>query len=92
VSAFLEDAHLGVWEAEQHETSAARSWYRWYRRAVALVGHDLDGDQSEDGYSLDGAYEAWRQGVSPEAHARAVNPAPSAVPAGAASATEAVAP
>jgi hypothetical protein len=37
---------------------------RWARRAESLLGHSLDGDQQKDGYSLDGAMEAWGLGQS----------------------------
>jgi hypothetical protein len=41
------------------------AWLSWVRRAEKeLRISSLDGDESEDGYSLDFAYEAWRQGLS----------------------------
>lgn len=48
------------------------AWERWYDAAEKMLGHDLDGDDSEearaagtaDGYSVDGAYDAWRAGIT----------------------------
>lgn len=41
------------------------NWLNWTARVESLLGHDLDGDQSLDGYSLDAAYELWTAGYSP---------------------------
>ncbi len=58
-------------------------WERWAERVEKMLGFDLDGDDSEaareagtsDGYSLDGAYEAWRRGDTAEQHVAAVRAA-----------------
>jgi hypothetical protein len=42
---------------------------RWAARVEKIVGHDLDGDQTEDGYSLDGASDAFDAGMSPAQYA-----------------------
>ena len=55
-----------------HDHEMARSdgpWLRWCAEAERLVGHDLDGDQEEDGFSLDYAYEAFLRGVTPATYA-----------------------
>ena len=54
------------------ENAALRpsAWERWAQAVEAALGFDLDGDDSDDarragtsdGYSLDGAYDAWRRG------------------------------
>jgi hypothetical protein len=44
------------------------AWEKWIEKAEKLAGHHLDGDQSVDGYSLDGAFEAWKGGLSPEVY------------------------
>ncbi|MEJ7804612.1 MAG: DUF2761 domain-containing protein [Telluria sp.] len=54
----------------------ASEWERWAALAEALLGHDLDGDDSaeaiangkSDGYSMDTAFEAWERGESAEQH------------------------
>ena len=47
-------------------------WERWYDDAVRLLGHDLDGDQERDGYSIDFAYDQFRAGVTTIAYAKSV--------------------
>lgn len=39
-------------------------WEEWIEAAEKLVGHHLDGDQNEDGYSYGYAYDAWKAGKS----------------------------
>lgn len=70
-------------ESAQLDSDAA--WLAWIYHAEAILDHDLDGDDSaeskaagkSDGYSLDGAYDAFLDGVTPEGYAQAVktNPA-----------------
>ena len=51
----------------ERSATAITSWDRWAARAKKLAGlTSLDGDECEgaDGYSLDGAYEAFEAGVS----------------------------
>lgn len=51
-------------------------WEVWAERVEKALGHDLDGEDSDaarkagtsDGYSLDGAYAAWRRGDSVMQH------------------------
>ena len=62
--------HLDVWEMESYESAGDRDWYRWIKKAKVLAGHDLDGRQYEDAYSLDGAYAAWEAGQTPEGYVR----------------------
>jgi hypothetical protein len=51
--------------AEMGEPSASEaSWLRWADAVEALLGHDLDGDQTVDGYSIDFAYDEFRAGRS----------------------------
>lgn len=55
-------------------------WDRWFAAAEKAVGHDLDGDDSDiaraagtaDGYSVDGAYDAWRAGMTVAQYAQQV--------------------
>lgn len=60
--------HPTVCEMEQAALVATR-WDRWISAAEKRVGHDLDGDQDSDGYSLDGAFEAFRGGITPSGYA-----------------------
>ena len=40
-------------------------WDRWLDEAERLAGHNLDGDEHEDGYSLDGMGEKFEAGLTP---------------------------
>lgn len=40
-------------------------WDLWIVEAERLAGHDLDGDDDVDGYSLDAAHDAFEDGESP---------------------------
>lgn len=40
------------------------NWLHWLAKAERIAGHDLDGCQDVDGYSLDFAHDAWRTGTS----------------------------
>jgi hypothetical protein len=46
------------------EASALRpsAWEIWVDAVERMLSHDLDGDDAENGYSLDSAYIAWEQG------------------------------
>ena len=46
------------------DASDAR-WLKWAAEVERLLGHDLDGNENEDGYSLDFAYEAFSAGHIP---------------------------
>ena len=69
-------------ESAQLESDAA--WLAWVRRAEAILGHDLDGDNSAnsraagtaDGYSLDDAYDAYLRHERADDYARAVKSDP----------------
>jgi hypothetical protein len=58
--------HIAVWEAETFESPSERAWLRWIDEVEKLAGHDLDGDQAEDGYSMDGFHELFEKGRTPE--------------------------
>lgn len=51
--------------AYEREALKDGPWELWVKEAEQLAGHDLDDDQSEDGYSLDFAHDAFRAGKSP---------------------------
>lgn len=58
--------------AQESEALVSTSCESWLEKAERLVGHSLDGDQREDGYSLNGAVEAWRSGQSPAAYVQGI--------------------
>lgn len=53
-------------EFREYERVAMKSnlFDRWLDEVEKKLGHDLDGDEGEDGYSLDGAAAAFRGGKS----------------------------
>lgn len=59
---------LGIYESSQavNETD----FEKWARKAESIMHHDLDGDESTDGYSIDSAFDAFQRGMSPEEYAR----------------------
>jgi hypothetical protein len=58
--------HLAIREAENVVSDREPSWYAFHDAATKLMGHDIDGDQAEDGYSLDGFYKLWERGLTPD--------------------------
>lgn len=57
-------SHLAFARTESTALDADIVWLRWCTRAEDMLGHDLDGDQARDGYSIDGALAAFRDGAS----------------------------
>lgn len=62
-------------ESAMLETASDRAWSCWVSRVEKLIGHDLDGDQARDGYSMDFAYDAWQSGIPAAVHAQTVKDA-----------------
>jgi hypothetical protein len=58
------DSHMALGLAES-AACAPTAWERWIDQVEKLLGHDTDGDQEQDGYSLDGFYASWKAGLSP---------------------------
>ncbi len=57
--------HAEIWEQEIFTSESESNWIGWINEAEKLAGHSLDGDQEEDGYSLDGCYDAFKRGFTP---------------------------
>lgn len=68
--------HLEVWELERQSEDGDAKWLRYVTEIEAIIGRhgELDGDEG-DGFSLDGAHDAWRAGVSPAAYVKGVRDA-----------------
>lgn len=57
------------------------AWDRWIAKAEKLIGHNLDGDDSDAakaagiacGYSLDEAFDHFKRGTTPEAYVTLVS-------------------
>lgn len=58
--------------AAESAALAPTSWERWVADVEGRVGHDLDGDQATDGYSMDAAYVAFGAGLMPVQYAARV--------------------
>ena len=62
--------HIQVWEAETAQPKGERAWLKWAADVEAIVGHNLDGDETEgDKYSIDGALAAFESGESVSSYA-----------------------
>lgn len=64
----LNDHPFAKTMAAESAASEFSIWDLWVSTAEILLGHDLDGDQAKDGYSLDYAYEAFATGGTPGAY------------------------
>ena len=61
-------------EFHRYEIDALRKspWEIWAEQVERILGHDLDGDQERDGYSLDFALEEFNKGVTSAQYAATV--------------------
>ncbi len=59
--------------AQESEACEPTEFERWALVAERLAGHSLDGNQYEDGYSLDGAVKAWKAGQSPATYVNGIH-------------------
>lgn len=57
--------HITIGKMDSDFATIVTEWNKWIDKAELLFGKSLDGDQVEDGYSLDFAYEDFRRGLSP---------------------------
>ncbi|SJK83763.1 hypothetical protein [Halomonas elongata] len=71
----MEHIETGMLESTQ---AAPSQFERWAVNAERILGHDLDGTEWIDGYSIDGARDAWRAGATPAEYAAQVHAAPRA--------------
>lgn len=74
------DDHMSLWQSETWESAHDKAWYRWVKEVEALLGHDLDGNFKEDGYSFDTSYEMWEDALTPETAVARIELAKSLVP------------
>ena len=58
------DSHLALGLAES-AACAPTAWERWIDDVEILLGHDADGNQDTDGYSLDAFVMLWESGRPP---------------------------
>jgi hypothetical protein len=62
-------------EFAQYESDALKDgpFETWAKKVEKILGHDLDGDQQTDGYSLDFALDEFNKGMTPAEYAATVN-------------------
>lgn len=58
--------HLEFAASESFVSNKTKSWNNFVARVEKALGHDLDGDQARDGYSMDHAYDMWNSGSTLE--------------------------
>lgn len=58
----MTDHHLQLAERESAD-ALPTPFEKWCFAVEARLGHDLDGDQERDGYSIDGALEWYRRAI-----------------------------
>jgi hypothetical protein len=57
--------HMEVWEAEQFQSDSEKEWLTYAKEIELRLGVDLGQcSEADDGYCIDSAYDAWREGVS----------------------------
>jgi hypothetical protein len=62
---------ISAWELE--ESQRISDWQRWVKQVEKLLHiRSLDGNQEEDGYSLDFAHDAFERELSPKQYADSV--------------------
>jgi hypothetical protein len=61
---------ISAWELE--ESQRISEWQKWIKQAEKLFGRSLDGCQWDDGYSLDGAGDAFEAGLSPAQYVQGI--------------------
>lgn len=64
--------HMATEAAGLAGDRSERAWLAWAAKVEARLGHDLDGDQEIDGYSIDFALDAFRAGTSVSAYCSSV--------------------
>lgn len=73
----MNNFHDEVWQMETESLNSDAAWIKWTNYVETYLGHDLDGDQEKDGYSIDHAYDAYRGGMTAKAYASLVIYGPS---------------
>lgn len=59
--------HLALLQSESYVSRDEIQWLSWVDNVAHLLGrYDLDGDQDEDGYSLDLSHDFFVAGLTPQ--------------------------
>lgn len=63
--------HLEIWEAETHEPDSEKDWMKYVSAIESIINVVLATcSESEDGYCIDSAYDAWKSEISPLQYAQ----------------------
>ena len=68
--------HLEFAQMENFQSKDEKEWLSWVGTVEAMLGHDLDGDQSENGYSIGYAYDNFKLGVTTTEYVKGVRSTP----------------
>lgn len=68
----LNDHPFAIFMAGERIPSEDDEWEAWVREVESILGFSLDGNQERDGYSIDFAHDAFREGVTAAEYAREV--------------------
>ena len=58
--------HIELWQSETHVSKSERAWLKYIKAVEVKLGHDLDGDQDVDGYSIDTCHDFFCDGADVE--------------------------
>lgn len=58
--------HIELWQIETYISPQEHAWCGYVAEVEAHLGHDLDGDQDEDGYSIDRCHDFFCDGANAE--------------------------
>lgn len=64
--------HLETYQYELHVPTSEREWLQWAANAESLLGHSLDGNNAENGFSLGYAYDWFMAGRTAEDYVKGV--------------------
>jgi len=68
----MDNQFMEISAFELGEAIRKNPWDLWVARAEKLLGHSLDGNQKQDGYSLDYAYVAFCSAVTAEQYVSSI--------------------
>lgn len=60
----LEHPFMDFVASESYVSPTEKRWLAWVKKVEKLLGHNLDGNQNTDGYSLDFAHDAFMDGAT----------------------------
>ena len=60
----MNNPHIDLWISETHTPNWEREYFKFLADVEKQLGHDLDGDQDADGYSLDFAWAFFDDGLT----------------------------